>query len=259
MNCKRIETLIPLYVEGNLEPEIEEAVLSHLKSCAGCGKLAEEYAESQSSLRLHAPPDFNEAFYAGIRHRVLSEIEIENSRPSFFQSLVFGLRWKPALAALMLMIIFGSVAIYFLSDETKPQIDSVELVKDEKPGEENPQPAKTPEEPYRIDKDNVAKNEDQKKSTGPARRKVPRRTQPEPELPIEPLSSEDIIAFDPFERYEPPVEDPITTGATAPEGTTRIEIQTSDPNIRIIWFAPKKVDPNSSIMVIDTIQEVLCF
>src|ERR1044071_3177162 len=99
MNCRRIEEMIPLYVEGDLEVDLAESVSAHLKSCEGCSRLAGGFNASQEGLRSYTPPAFDSAFFDGLRNGVLARIESEKARPSFLQLIATNWRWFPALTA----------------------------------------------------------------------------------------------------------------------------------------------------------------
>jgi hypothetical protein len=88
MNCRRVEKLIPLYVEGDLAPGIADRLTSHLDWCGRCNWLADEYKESQSWLRTSQSPEFDEAFLDNLKAGVLSRIDETSARPSLLASLM---------------------------------------------------------------------------------------------------------------------------------------------------------------------------
>jgi len=88
MNCRRVEKLIPLYVEGDLASGIADRLASHLEWCGRCNWLADEYKESQSWLRSSEPPEFDEAALNGLKAGVLRQIAETSARPSLLPSLV---------------------------------------------------------------------------------------------------------------------------------------------------------------------------
>ncbi len=113
MNCRRVEKLIPLYVEGDLAPGIADRLTSHLDWCGRCNWLADEYRESQGWLRTSEPPEFDEALLDNLKAGVLSRIEETSARPSLLASLVqqWSRRQVLALSA-ALLIIFGALVFY---------------------------------------------------------------------------------------------------------------------------------------------------
>src|SRR5215216_1883021 len=87
MTCRRIEKLIPLYVEGDLNTELTEQVRSHAKSCANCNGLVAEYKESQRWLRSFEPPHFDDALLDDLKLGVLEKINGEETHASFLNRL----------------------------------------------------------------------------------------------------------------------------------------------------------------------------
>jgi hypothetical protein len=114
MNCKNVEPLLSLYVGGDLEEERSRLVAAHLQSCTACALAADEYAGASQLLQGYEPPFFSDGFYAGIRNQVLNEIERE-SHPGIFSQLFSALvqpRMRWITAALLLAI---SVTALYLS------------------------------------------------------------------------------------------------------------------------------------------------
>ncbi len=225
MNCSRIEELIPLYIEDDLDREMKELAWSHLKNCLTCSRMVEEYRESQRALRLYGPPDFDDSLFEDLRGAVLNKIEKGRPRPALFQSFsqVFA-RPRSArfafAAAIALLIIFGAIAAYIHFDkmDSSTRREQKEIVRQHLEQEESAPPA--PE---------IADETPATESAPPVRR-VPNRRRSVRRPPREEIISNDVATA--REPEEEPASD--TTAAKEP---LRIEIQTSDPNIRIIWFA----------------------
>src|SRR5215470_13649374 len=70
MDCRRIEDLIPLFVEDDLEARQRSLVSGHLKSCGSCTVVAREYSESQRWLRQYVPREFDASFFEEIGKQV---------------------------------------------------------------------------------------------------------------------------------------------------------------------------------------------
>lgn len=51
MNCKKMEPLLALYVEGDLGETEAEKVRSHLRNCPACGRLLKEYQRSETTFK----------------------------------------------------------------------------------------------------------------------------------------------------------------------------------------------------------------
>ncbi len=232
MNCSRVEKLMPLYVESDLSFELASRVETHLEDCGRCCALAGEYKESQNWLRSTEPPAFDDAFFDELKRGVLKGVAGAGTRSSVLASLSshWSRRQVLALAAAILMV-FGAVALYFYQARTsgRPAI-SQEL-------------AQTPnEETDRLREPNAAVGTEKAprasfKATRHVRRVARSRS---PHL----LREQQIVA-------EKITSSP--SGAGSPNDSEvdsrpilRIEFQTRDPNIRIIWFAPSQTDSHQS-------------
>jgi hypothetical protein len=214
---------MPLYVEGDLDDEKSRAVAVHLyeEECPQCNALKDELGESRRWIRSCAAPDFDEAFFNDLRGSVLADIESNEGRAGFFQLLRERSRWKPALAATIALMILAGAMLYIYSGRAKN--DSSELVAEEEKKEENL---------------TVTIPEEKKPGKPGVRRKRTRQTSAiiaETKKTIEP-SLESQFVSENFEEER----------AMTPAGMTRIEFQTADPTIRIIWFAPKETESKSS-------------
>ena len=252
MNCRRIEEMIPLYVEGDLEADRAEVVSDHLKSCAACRRIAGGFDESQEWLRSYTPPAFDSTFFDGLRNGVLAQIDEEKARPSFFQLIAAHWRWDAALAAALLLVILSGLAFYTYQ---RGLVTTPELIVrvPSKPPEAPASPKTT--EPTDAAPQQIAGSASQRRQRtlreAVAEAVVP--AQPEsmiglpPDLGI-PLSTDSDIESTSISQGDPgQVETQASVNVSPPmnESMTRIEIQTSDPAIRIIWFAPNNVDKNS--------------
>lgn len=241
MNCRRVKKLIPLYVEGDLASGIADRLTSHLDWCGRCNWLADEYKESQSWLRSSEPPEFDEASLNGLKAGVLRRIEETGARPSLLASLVqqWSRRQVLALSAAML-IIFGVLVFYVYQARMSARTPVVERAK-QAPDSESP-PSNEARQTAGTETATGAG------LGGRHHHKSLVRLKARAETPIIPKQ-----AFEsPFVSQTNRLDNSGTasaertdafpgSGDDSPE-TLRIEIQTGDPNIRIIWFAPKEVE-----------------
>ena len=118
MKCKSVEPLLSLYVGGDLEEERSRLVAAHLQSCTECALVADEYAGASRLLQRYEPPIFSDEIYAAIRGQVLNEIERDFHAPvwsrifsQLFSALVQPrMRWITAtlLLAISLTILYSS-------------------------------------------------------------------------------------------------------------------------------------------------------
>jgi anti-sigma factor RsiW len=251
MNCQRATELMPLYAAGDLESTRGRKVVAHLAACDDCRALAAEFAESRSLLAEACElPEFGADFYAGIRSVVLDEISRARTpstpssfiaSPSSFIASLFGRRLIYA-ASLALLLVACGLALYHFRGGANESPQDMAKDRHEKREQSHPRQADMPSPPPRIENQEnapltVLANESPRKR---------RRVFFEPAAVNRTVASRqtDFTQSESMQVASMP-------GATAAVGSTnaasqpapevsRIEIQTADPNIRIIWLAPQK-------------------
>jgi hypothetical protein len=249
MKCKDVQELLPLYVGRDLEQRRAKLVTAHVQSCVECAGSADEYRETRQLLQQFAPPPFSETVYAGIRQRVLRDIEREATAPGFSRLLesLFRprLRWAVATALLLAVSVF---AVYFIANRANERRDGKQLADSHrtvttppstsiKDSEEVP-PAGTLKDRGPVQGLAGTHQSQRRKRTGAARD----RTRP---ATVNNADTESMTAEAAQERNEPdviPARDSAITGKTL-----RVEMQTKDPNIRIIWFAHQPTKQDSPV------------
>jgi hypothetical protein len=251
MNCKRIEEMIPLYVGGDLERKNSELVSSHLRSCPACSIVAGQYSESQEWLQSYRPAELGSAFFDDLKRGVFSQIELEESRPSFLQAIAARWKWNAVFAAAAFLVMVGGLAFY--ASRRGP---------DERPVHNQSGVVPRTDEPTAPPQERVATDPDRDpQKTKPRRRHMRAPIKETIALTVEAMRPEQVGDSPGVSREEaveseaapsldenPQTEwDPVTM-----ETTTRIEIQTGDPNIRIIWFIPKDFVQLSNRRATDT-------
>ncbi len=237
MNCKDVQELLPLHVGGDLAAKKTQAVTVHLENCGACADSAGEYRESYRLTKEFEPPTFSAEFYDGIRQSVLSEIarDSNKSRSWFLADFLprsFRLRPEWAIAAMLLVAVF---AFYFVSNRDKGPSETVRTPSSGYPGEVVP--TRSPEVagtvtpgPPNNERKRIVRN-------GLAIRK-PRpykgvRPVNEPTYSAQPMNTpEEAVAVSP-------------AAPTISEKPLRMELQTSDSNIRIIWFTYQNAKQDS--------------
>lgn len=253
MNCRRVEKLIPLYVEGDLKPQVISRVASHLELCGRCNWLADEYKESQGWLRSSEPPHFDDAFLEGLKGAVLERTREISARPSVFAFIAQHWTRRQVLAlTTACVIVLGVLLLYFHGTKVTVAPVVPDLAK-QTPGDGT----------YESNNPNVmpAKKEVSENGFGARHRASkhrariePRRRAPLFEAPKsgQPPSS-GITAEGP--KTDSPEQKPfLIDGPRDTREMLRMEIQTSDPHIRIIWFAPREADTHSAKPVTETTQ-----
>lgn len=248
MKCELFEDLIPLYVGGDLEPPEADGLRQHLNTCAHCRRLTEDFQASQTWLSGFVVPDFDEASFARLRASVIGQIERQEKRgrwPDWMNWLLpkFSPRFVLASAAIALAVVTGLVVAVY---------------------RQQPIPSRTGGEAIADNgrQDNLgdkvsATTGDRRVSTATSGGRVSAATGMERRFPrskrADLLPPEAINNGGFSNTLEPPVTGPeqSETEAAAPEESEpkemlRIELQTADPKIRIIWLAPKASSPSNS-------------
>ena len=245
MNCQQVEKLLPLYVSRDLEERRNRSVAAHLQSCATCAAAAAEYRETRQFLQQSAPPAFSEDSFAEMRRSVWRQIETESDAPTLGRLIAGWLQprlvWASALA---LLITISALAIYFIANRGTTK----QLVVDK------PTPVNRKTENEAKDKESppprLASSGESNTAAPPLnprpRQRVYRKARPDQ------LNSLAVNALANASNSTPPLTaNTAESAATFKDDsakTLRLEIQTKNPNIRIIWFAPrdtKQVSPNS--------------
>lgn len=242
MNCTRIEALLPLYVSADLPPRELEIVRTHLTTCAACGGELETLAASQTWLQAAPLPEFDEAFFDGLRADVRQAIATSEEQTRRGGLAHWFERWLPvwpsvgtwtwagaaALAVALLMLALNWTQFF----GRQPLQESAGTF-----ATPTPLPTALPLSP--------ALNPAPVEAPQLARRTVPTASRPKTFKPLRRLpESADLAATQtaaPPHREVAPVETKLannTNPAALPE-MMRIELQTADPNIRIIWLTPK--------------------
>jgi hypothetical protein len=230
LNCKRTARMISLYVAGDLVGAPEREVAMHLAACDGCRRLAEEFSQSSSRLtEACASPEFGAKFYSGIRHAVLGEIASHQlpAKPSLFRP-----RWLYATAFAAIVIVSVVMLQHFVSARRAMSPDIARAAR----GIDQPTPSSS-EVPL------PPKNHELT-----AKQSVPVLASPHGRSrhSAETKQPDALVAQAPRvsgTQIEPVMQPSTRVGPVALEASSqvsRIEIQTADPNIRIIWLSPRE-------------------
>jgi hypothetical protein len=245
MRCTHAEKLIPLFAGDDLTAREADALRRHMESCAKCRRLAAEFEESRDWMRKFAAPQFDEAILDGMRDSVLRDIGRIENRSQWIQWIVPGWNLKFLAVLSMPLLIAFAAAYAYRGRQRQPVTDKKDIVITT-PGRDQKDSiggAQGNNEGFKVNPSTV--------SAQRPLRKHPRRIIENPG--VKPVQSPDqVIAHTspppPPIHVEPAFTEPI--GDTAKDDAifnremTRIEFQTADPNIRIIWLTPK--DSNSS-------------
>jgi anti-sigma factor RsiW len=210
MTCRSAQATLPLFVEGDLPRRKAARVQRHLDDCVGCREIAAEFRRSQQWLHALPGPIVAGASLERMRRSVQRRLEAE-PRPATWRLAIergwAALRhWtsQPFFAAAALMIVvMGSVAV-----------THVEGLRGSRLG---PGSNLASERAIETGSDESAELSD------------------DPEMVLAQATPEELA--DGNEGGEAEAAD------QRAGDHMRIEIQTQDPNVRIIWFAPAASDP----------------
>lgn len=229
MNCKQAQEMLPLYAGRDLDENRARLLTQHLQSCADCARCAEEYESAFHLTQQFATPVFSDHVYAGIRRRVLQQIDEEPTARTL--PALIGGWWRPRLAwalASAFVLALALFAFYFVASR-RLQHEEVAIKRGtiSQPGQGNQSPAppvkQTAATPY------SSPNQTQPKRVTirrPMRPSSPAKVN-DSQLQIAKLSLRVSDAADTLPNSD----------ATAAARALRVEMQTKDPNIRIIWFS----------------------
>jgi len=256
MNCKNVQELLPLYVGRDLEEKATQTITAHLQSCADCAGAVSEYRETRQLLQQFAPPQFSEAVYDEIRQSVLSEIAGEATVPALSRWLetLFRprLRWAVATALLLAFAVF---ALYFTANRSanqtnsQPQVAGISRTPDGTTLDDQSKSQSSAVSAVPSGRDSNGRNTSAGTTiAGPvdrARRSQQRRSAGAPVERNNTVAVSTAAARTMTDDTSPAGNNVAEPGASSIDDsatsakTLRMEIQTKDPNIRIIWFAPE--------------------
>ncbi len=233
MNCREAEQLIPFFVEADLDAAAMQQVTKHVELCDSCRALVAEFQASQLSLRAMALPAFDEAMLATMRTAVRCEMAQMNSRPSIADWLSPLWNWKVGFAAAAVILLASGILLSRRDAGTKnvqvanKTSDSASSVLNVLPKEAT---QKTP----------IAQNIFQPR--------MGRKNKAQGGVSVSERNPENSATNSPSPARATGVEAPLqpedATAVAAAQETEpemlRIELQTADPNIRIIWLMPQE-------------------
>jgi putative zinc finger protein len=247
MNCKQIENLLPLYVSRDLDERREQLVAAHVQACNECHSAADEYRETRLLLQEFAPPAFSEDVYAEIRQNVWREIETESAAPSVSDVIAGWFRprltWAVATALLVAVSVLG---IYLIGNRWTVRQPVAVSGPEKKPTAPNKQTGAPPETVVTTSPSPSGEGmkEPRQAYIHYPERKGDRRRAPD--------RADSLVAKAPDARPLNVVSPAINNSAESDASPARdsgkvlrMEIQTKDPNIRIIWFAQQDTKPTS--------------
>lgn len=233
MNCKQVHELLPLFVGHDLEDSRARQVAAHVQECAHCAGAADEYRETRQMMQQFSPPQFSEGVYAAMRQRVLREIKASSSS-SISSRFVAGL-FRPRLSwvvATVLVIALAWSAIYFIANRPNRQESAAHppITSHEQTS------ARSQHDQQVLPPSSLSANNNSRRVGGRQRRNYSNAV----------ADRSGSVAMSASTNPSPAADNSLkldnsTESAAPAEGDSekplRMELQTKDPNIRIIWFS----------------------
>jgi Putative zinc-finger len=248
MNCTHIKRLIPLYVGGDLNAQQVAGVRKHIETCERCRDLVAQFEESQSWLRDLAAPQFGEEVFDDLRAAVREEIARVESSPSLFDLLTPVWNLRSVIAASLALALLTAGLLLYANRPKSP----------DKPLATKKEIAPVSNDVTEQDHENIIDTDLNRQSRGqklaashrPRRSPAPRveNTRGETNLPVLgaiALNNQLIYRHPNIEEITLPSQSDIEMNRNMDREMLRIEMQTADPNIRIIWFVPKDDTPST--------------
>jgi putative zinc finger protein len=235
MNCKNVEPLLSLYVGCDLEEKDSRLVAAHLQSCTECNLAAGEYVRASQLLQGYEAPFITDEIYAGIREQVLNEIKRESHAPGIFSHLFLALvqpRMRWITAALLLAI--SVTALYLNRKPARQQPNDRQVAVQTVESNQAGSGADVPSE---------KSNESAGSSSFSNKQQVRMATVPRP-ITRKREAKAGVVASN-LSRELVQRAIGVSQPSSAP-GPVRVEMQTSDRNIRIIWLSGQRRNAGGS-------------
>lgn len=245
MKCKQVQEMLPLFAGRDLEENRAKLVTAHLQSCGVCSRAAQEYGEAGQLLQMFEPPQFSEAMYTGIRQRVLREIDRKSVTPTMFESIssLFRPPLRLAVAASLLLAV-SVLALYFVINRNGGRQNQTVVVETGGSGQRKTPDLQASPEPR---PENLATTANPKRSatdltTFSSRS---RKSRFRPSQKRTGATNAELVAT---RSVDPPQPNISLKSPDTPAEALRMEMQTQDRNIRIIWFSQptKEGSPSES-------------
>jgi hypothetical protein len=266
MNCHKATQQIPLFIEADLETAEMQQVSLHLEACHACREIAAEFQSSQSSFRAVTAPVFDEAILVEMRAAVQYAIAQTTTRPPFVEWLPSVWTWKVAFAASIALLLLSGIVMYRREGEEQhqPHVTANRQVK------AVPSASPVLKEDLaksflgnrrvlqpRMGRNNPALGEVRASEHNPGTNAIKypspeRTTESDDQMIAASLAPAGVDTFPPTnsggDGFILPLAPAAENAAEAPNlklvspepEMLRMEFQTADPNIKIIWLTPKE-------------------
>ena len=228
MHCTQVEKLIPLHAGNDLPTEQAAIVSAHLAHCASCRALTVEFAASREWLGAFMTLTFDEAAFDELRAAVRQKIAQTEPQPALLTLLTVW--WRPRYAVAMAALLLLAGLIFYVHRQQRMPIKENSVALNE-----------TNQERSELRPAARSHDTDKTKTVVTAQPPPRRRSLRQQSVAIKPravalpaqviaITTSDTDLILPQAAQQPAVQE-----------MARIEFQTADPNIRIIWLtAPEQ-------------------
>lgn len=255
MSCPNFQEQIALYVGGDLLEKESVALEKHLAVCKACEIFMVELQESQISLIKFGQVDLPESAFTRLRASVLSEIKLSEEKISFWKRLFgFAYKWRYSFAASALFISISIPTYFFLASENSKnvQLGNVTQVKESSKEVLSVEAKEMLKETFNeTPKNNKQDSSYQEKVTTKNQNKLSKKYlyKPNEKKKVNSFEGNNLdiakntnssTLFDLNDGNSTQVKMEKMEKAGKVE---KMEIQTGNPKIRIIWFVNKDVEP----------------
>jgi hypothetical protein len=221
VNCKDFERLSALDLSGELSPKVSAQLRSHLASCDACRRFADGMRASREVLESWRAATSPEELMAEVRRSVLARVSEARPALSFRErlELIFRAPRAPLFGSMAAAAVIA-VAIWL----TRSQLPSSNTLARPEPVDIAAKPA------------SVANSERAEGATGEQSEKLPipadasagtKLARPASPIFVRPSRTAAAKVAHNYSQRPAPI-------------LRRIELQTADPNIRIIWLIPRE-------------------
>ncbi len=242
MNCPKFETQIALYVGGDLSNKEVNELEQHLNSCQECSQFMVGLQESQLSLTNFGQLNIDEQIFSTMRANVMAEIRKQDNQIGWWQKIFnfsFG-SWRYAFASgVILAVLATSTYLLFVN---KKEVTSQAT---------NNQANSSSEKPLvkadsKLAKSEVINNVEEVRQPVEYKKnryiRASRKVNKNVIKDIQPTNTSEIALVNDINKANNNQKFTIDNVAleNIMDNKVKMEIQTSNPNVRIIWFVNKE-------------------
>ena len=241
MNCPKFETQIALYVGGDLSNKEVKELEQHLNSCQECSQFMDGLQESQLSLTNFGQLNIDEQVFSTMRANVMAEIRKQDNQIGWWQKIFnfsFG-SWRYAFASGVILAVLATSTYLLLVN--KKEVTSQATI-----NQTNTSSKKTLVKPdNKLAKNEVNNVEEVRQPVAYKKNRyirTSRKVNKNVINDIQPTNTSEIALVNDINKANNNQKFTIDNVAleNIMDNKVKMEIQTSNPNVRIIWFVNKE-------------------